>query len=330
MSDDRALFDTLQRDFPLQPRPYHVAAAACGLDEADLLSRLAAGLQSGRISRIGAVFAPNVIGASTLAALAVPPDALDEMAARVNACPLVNHNYARHGHACNLWFVLTGRDRGQLDAALDDIAVATGLPPLDLPLEREYHIDLGFTLDGPQRQRTPRTPVARPVLDAADWRLIAALERGLPLVAQPYEALAAMAGLSPGQVGERLRIWCDSGVIRRFGVVLRHREFGYRSNAMCVWDVPDTDVDAIGKRLAAHPAVNLCYRRPRRPGWPYNLFAMIHARSSQAMADDIAGVVRHAGLAPHPRLVLPSTTCYRQRGARYACEESPCDTTTPA
>ena len=48
------------------------------------------------------------------------------------------------------------------------------------------------------------------------------------------------------------------------GALVRHRELGYRANAMTVWDVPDDTAAAAGQRIAAMPGVTLCYRRPRR------------------------------------------------------------------
>lgn len=99
----------------------------------------------GAISRLGAVFEPNVLGVSTLAALAVPPERVESTAALVNAMPGVNHNYLRE-HDYNLWFVIVGSNREELDLRLAAIEEATGLPLLDLPLEQAYHIDLGFPL----------------------------------------------------------------------------------------------------------------------------------------------------------------------------------------
>jgi DNA-binding Lrp family transcriptional regulator len=57
----------------------------------------------------------------------------------------------------------------------------------------------------------------------------------------------------------------DAGIITRFGVVVKHRAFGYRANAMAVWDIADARVDAVAEIFAREPAVTLCYRRPRRP-----------------------------------------------------------------
>ncbi len=323
MFDEQRFYDHIQRDFPLQPRPYQCAGAAMNLTEHAVLSLLARDVGAGRISRIGAVFAPNVIGASTLAALAVPTADLARVAARVSAYGAVSHNYARSGHAYNLWFVAGARNRAALNAVLASIASDVGQAPLDLPLEREYHIDLGFLLGaGAATRRAGKVqPPAPPQLDEDDWRLVAALETGLPLTPQPYHALALRCGLPWHQALARIDQWHASGVIRRFGAILHHRRFGYGHNAMCVWDVPDNRADAIGTRLSRLAPVSLCYRRTRRsPHWPYNVFAMVHARSDAELRTALELFDRQAGMAAMPGAVLRSGKCYKQRGTRYSAE----------
>jgi len=139
------LLNDFQRDLPLTPTPYREIADALGVDEEAVLSHLQLLQTGGVISRVGPVFAPNRLGASTLAAVAVPPERLEEVAALVNTYGEVNHNYERE-HRYNLWFVLTARDEARLSEVLAQIEAAIGLPVLSLPLLEEFHIDLGFPL----------------------------------------------------------------------------------------------------------------------------------------------------------------------------------------
>lgn len=142
---DRHLLDDYQHDFPLEPQPFARIAQQLGVSEAKVLERLAYLKRFGALSRVGAVLRPNRVGASTLAALAVPPAELEAVAALVSAFPEVNHNYERE-HDYNLWFVITAKDRARIDVVLDEIARVTGLEPLDLPMLDDYFIDLGFSL----------------------------------------------------------------------------------------------------------------------------------------------------------------------------------------
>ncbi|GAA0594602.1 Lrp/AsnC family transcriptional regulator [Craurococcus roseus] len=148
--------------------------------------------------------------------------------------------------------------------------------------------------------------------------LLAALADGLPLEPHPFAALGERLGLTEAQALDALRALRDRGVVRRFGVVVRHHELGYRANAMVVWDVPDAAVDAAGRALAAAPDVTLCYRRPRRlPDWPYNLFCMIHGRGRDAVLRAVERAAYAAGLAAVPREVLFSGKRFKQRGAVF-------------
>ena len=142
------LIERFQHGMPLCAEPYHAMAQVLGCSETQVMACLQRLELAGALSRIGPVFEHRHAGASTLAAFAVPPERLQQVAARVNQYPEVNHNYAREHHY-NLWFVLTGPDRPHLDRLLAEIEADTGLVPLDLPMLHAYRIDLGFPLGEP-------------------------------------------------------------------------------------------------------------------------------------------------------------------------------------
>ena len=326
---DRRLLDEYQRGFPICEAPFAEIARSLGCKVDEVLQRLAALRRRGVVSRVGPVFAPGRIGASTLAAMAVPSARLESVAASVNRSPGVNHNYERE-HEVNLWFVLTAPDAEALGETLADIRRRAGLPVLDLRLEHSYHIDLGFPLwrRPPLRHRTKVTcpsspPGAAEPLEARDRRLVAAVQGGLPLTARPYAAVAERIGLSAAQVMERLERLVGNGVIKRMGVVVRHHELGYRANAMVVFDAPNDRVDAIGERLAEAAHVTLCYRRTRcPPAWPYNLYCMLHGRERAEVMGWVEALPPDA-VADLRRAVLFSRRRFRQCGARYAWDPAP-------
>jgi DNA-binding Lrp family transcriptional regulator len=314
------LLNEFQRDFPLCPAPFAELASRLGVAEKVVLGGLEKLRREGKISRVGAVFAPKRIGASTLAAMAVPPEQLDAVAAAVNRFPEVNHNYERE-HRYNLWFVVTAGSEGRLQATLGAIEKAAGYPLLPLPLLEEFHIDLGFSLLG---GKTKNVAVARPVkpvepMDEAERRLVSVLQEGLPLFMRPFSLIAERIGASESDVLGRIGRWLEEGAIKRFGVVVRHHELGFRANAMVVHDIADDRVSELGRLLAEEPAVTLCYRRPRvLPDWPYNLFCMIHGRERGEVEDIIAELRQRHGLLDATHEVLFSLTRYKQNGARYA------------
>ena len=86
-----------------------------------------------------------------------------------------------------------------------------------------------------------------PRVDDTDRRLLAAIAKGLPLAPRPFAEVGNRVGLSEREVIARLERLKQSGVVRRFGVVVRHHELGYGANAMVVWDAPDDQVRELGR-----------------------------------------------------------------------------------
>jgi siroheme decarboxylase len=153
-------------------------------------------------------------------------------------------------------------------------------------------------------------------LDDTDRRIMLATQGGLPLVARPYHAVAEKIGVDADEVMNRIERMQHEGVIRRIGAVPNHYALGYRANGMTVWDVADEAVDAVGERVGALPFVTHCYRRPRRAGWRYNLFAMIHARSRTEVEDRAAEIAALIGPAARARDVLYSVRILKKTGVR--------------
>ncbi|BCB27666.1 heme biosynthesis protein [Sulfurimicrobium lacus] len=318
------LLNDYQHDFPLLPQPFAAIAGRLGVDQADVLQALTRLQQQGTVSRVGAVFRPRSIGASTLAALAVAEERLDEVAQMVSSYPEVNHNYQRE-HLYNLWFVVTAPDEVALQRVLKEIEERSGSKVLFLPLVEDYHIDLGFDMTGCKRKsdsfiesHTGAPP--KPYLPSEqESRLIAAIQSGLPLVERPFAAVGEAVGVSETDVIEGVRKLFRLGVIKRLGVVVRHHELGYRANAMVVWDIPDEEVSQLGACLGKLEFVTLCYRRPRcLPAWRYNLFCMIHGHDREEVLARLEEMRQGCGLQHIACEVLFSTRRFKQCGARYA------------
>ncbi len=310
----KRLLDGWQRGLPLVARPFAAIAEEIGRDEESVIEASAEMIARGVVSRLGLVVRLNTAGASTLAAVACPGDRIDEIAEIVSAEPGVNHNYEREHPDLPIWFVATGADRAAVDASLDRLRAATGCDILDLRLEREYRIDLGFALDGPCRPHD-HTPAKRSATEA-ERRLLAALADGLPLVSRPFAAIGADLGLGETEVTAMLAGLCEAGIVKRIGYIVRHRPLGFSSNAMMVFDVTEAQVDAVAEAFLGSPAVTLLYRRRTAPPhWPYRLYAMIHGRDRATVEDEAAALLARWP-EPIAHRILFSTRCFKQTGAR--------------
>lgn len=107
-------------------------------------------------------------------------------------------------------------------------------------------------------------------------------QKGLPLVASPYKAVAEELGISESDTIAMTESLLARGIIRRVAAVPQHYKLGYTFNGMTVWDVADEVASEMGKKIGNLPFVSHCYLRPRHlPDWNYNLFAMVHGKSAE-------------------------------------------------
>jgi DNA-binding Lrp family transcriptional regulator len=148
---------------------------------------------------------------------------------------------------------------------------------------------------------------------------VLATQNGLPLVPRPYHALGQELGISAQEVMARLSGMLETGVIRRIGAVPNHYAIGYAANGMSVWDVEDSQVDAMGLKVGGLAFVTHCYRRPRHlPDWPYNLFAMVHGRDRGEVEAKAAIIREILGDACRGHEILYSSRILKKTGLRLA------------
>ena len=119
------------------------------------------------------------------------------------------------------------------------------------------------------------------MLSGLDKSIIRRVQEDLPLVPEPYKEIARELDITENELISKIKEFCRSGIIRRFGTIVNHRNVGFISNAMVVWIVPKKIINDVSKIMISFPQVSHCYQRPTFPEWPYNLFTMIHGKSNQ-------------------------------------------------
>lgn len=295
---EAAALTALQKGIPLAERPFAQLGRDIGLAEGEVVEIARRVLGTGQARRFGAVFDARRLGyRSALCAMDVPRARLAEIAARVAAARGVTHAYERGWPEAlprelpggpgdrrwpNLWFTLATPAAGfaaeaeRLRAACQPYAIHT------LPALRRFKIDVVFDLrtrDRDERVETggkPDRDAPPAALDARDIAVIRLLDGHVPPQEDLFTPVAAEVGMDTGALLARLREWQANGVMRRFALLLRHREMGFRANGMCCWDLPDGALAEAGRRLAACPDVTHCYERARMDIFPFRLYAMIH------------------------------------------------------
>ena len=291
---DKKLLNEIQWVFPLVDRPYLEIAKRYDISEEDVMRRIAFMKDMGIIRQINAIFDTRRLGyKSALVAFAVRPDKLDYVAGKVNQHPGVSHNYERN-HEYNMWFTLAVPPGSDMKQELDRMVSFEGvIKHRVLPTLKLYKIGVRLDMVNKDPEKLVPTDKVESLnqekvqLSERDREFIRELQKDLAVVPEPFRELANSLGVTTEELFAKAAEYENTGIMRRFAAILRHREAGFVANGMVVWQVPENRVDEVGFRLAAFPQVSHCYRRPVYPDWKFNLFSMVHARTLKA-AEKIA------------------------------------------
>lgn len=349
---DREVLEAIQDEIPLTPEPWKAIGERISLSEEEILERVRRHKASGVARQISAIFDTKSLGfRGALVAARVPRDRLLEVAEMINSHPGVSHNYQRTGRpprwhseesaveteddgtvdaagGFNLWFTIAVPPDQDLEWTLQRLAEETGVGMRALPTLRLYKI--GVRLDVTGRQALDaRTDLSREYTEARrgkagpitpfDRDVVLTLQDDLPLERRPYAAAALARGIDPDQLLAGAIDLHRRGALRRVAAVLRHRQAGYRSNAMGVWAVPQELCDQIGPRMAEFRRVSHCYRRPTYPDWPYSVFTMVHGERPENCEQVLAAIEQETGITD--RAVLWSGREFRKVRLRYFTDD---------
>jgi len=142
------------------------------------------------------------------------------------------------------------------------------------------------------------------MIEARDWDVIERLQEGIPLVAEPFAAMAQDVGMTAEEFLQRVNRLKDEGAIRRLGPRVRHHRVGIAGNIMVCWRVPQERQGEVGELFAADEHVSHCYIRPAFAGFPYTLYTMVHGPDDEAVKQTVAAMAERAGVSDY--LLLPT------------------------
>lgn len=320
-ADRNRLLRRVQHEVPFIEQPFAAIAADLGFHEDEVLAELRALRESGLLREISAVLEGSALGYdSALVACSVAPADLERVVEVVSAHPTVTHNYLRE-HAYNLWFTVAVPEEMGLDATLRALAVAAGVDAFHA-LRRTATFKIGVNFD--LESGTNQTDAQKIAVVAAfrpserEQRIFRALQTPLPLESRPFDELARACGCSTGELLAFARSHLG-GAIRRYVGTLRHRKAGVRANGMAVWRVADSELQRIGRTLAAAPEVSHCYARNAIPGFPYTLYSMLHAQTREACLAIASRLASEVAVADYT--VLFSVEEYKKVRLRYFLPE---------
>ena len=319
---DAELVTVLQQGVPIEKRPFRLIGSELGMAEQEVLERAGSLLDQGTARRFGAVFDSRSLGySSTLCAVDVPEEDIERAAGVLVPDPGVTHCYQRGGNP-NLWFTVTA-PAGRFDARLD--AIAKTLAPyelLNLPALRRFKVEAVFDVrESPGKEQRQPAPDGRGsiiTLTEQERQVVRGLQGNVPLSTDPFGALASELGCDHDELLLLLRNWKQAGMLRRVGLIMRHRELGFLANGMCVWRAPEGEVEEAGRIMAGHREVSHCYERPYSGSFPYNLYAMVHAAGGDELGMFFERLSEETGLENGRMMV--SVREFKKSSPVFFCE----------
>jgi DNA-binding Lrp family transcriptional regulator len=326
---DRSLLNAMQGSFPIEPRPYAAVAAALGVPEERVLTRVRELIGDRIIRQVTPIFDTRALGyGSMLVAAKVDPEHPWRAAKIVNSHPGVSHNYLRN-HEFNMWFTIAVEEDSALglEGTLRVLQELTGAESIrQLPTLKLFKIRMDLEMEGDtERLASPGVAVEpaeldRQPYDELDRAVIRATQGDLPVVPEPYAPAAEALGMSVDALVAHLLEMVDRGLLRRVAAILFHRRAGFSANGMGVWRVPDEHVLEIGPRMAAFRGISHCYQRPTYADWPYQIFTMAHGRSKEE-CDAILDAIEAAVPEVSDRATLYSSTEFKKIRLLYFTDD---------
>lgn len=279
----KQLCNALQDGLGICSKPFDDLAKFLNSDEKVVLQEIEQLKKAGIVRRISALINYRVLGmASTLVAAHIPQENLQEVVDAVNTLEGVSHNYLRK-HYYNLWFTLQAESPEQIEVTLSNLSGRFGIDFHSLPVERVFKLNVRFDADDQGQlfgdgdvDNVPRSGNVE--LDESEKLILSKLQDEMEVTERPFHFLRS-EGLETGGVLRIIQGLIDKGVIRRIAAVVDHRKLGFVANVLFCSEVQKQRVVEVGKRLARFGIVSHCYERETVKDWPYNLFAMMHARS---------------------------------------------------
>ena len=97
-------------------------------------------------------------------------------------------------------------------------------------------------------------------MDSIDAGIVNHLQEGLPVCARPFDAVAAILGISVDELLSRLQRLLDDKVLTRFGPMFNAESMG-GALSLCAMQVPADRYDDVAGQVNAFPEVAHNYER---------------------------------------------------------------------
>ncbi len=317
----KRLCNLLQEGLPICWQPFAELASVLHIGETEVLEQTRRLRELGVIRRLIAIVNYRALGfTGTLVAVHVPQHSLRDVAAAVNLLQNVSHNYQRK-HYYNLWFTLQAESPEQIKLTLLTLSGRFDIDFHSMPVRCVFKLDVRFDAEDtegeesellPEYKKLPRFEPAE--LSENEKLVLSRLQDDMDLIAEPFGFLCNKR-ISKEDVLKIIKELVDRGVIRRIAAVVDHRKLGFVANVLFAGQVSQERVISAGRKLSRYKMVTHCYQRQTFENWPYNLFAMLHAKSMGQIQRVINKFAEAEKIDAFE--LLPTETEYKKQPVRY-------------
>ncbi|MBD3807091.1 MAG: Lrp/AsnC family transcriptional regulator [Epsilonproteobacteria bacterium] len=317
---ENELLYQMQNAFPLVERPFEALAKELDSTEFEVLQMVMRLKETKIIRQTSAIFDTKRLGyTSSLVAFKVKEPLIDRAAKIINDHPGVSHNYLRN-HEYNIWFTIAVAPDSLLglEKTIELLKKATKADAaIILPTLKMFKIAVKMDTTGKAAKKEKVAKISHKEIDLSPLHIdiIKALQNDIEVTPEPFKKTIQNLGISYETFFNITQELKESGVLRRFASILNHRNAGFTANAMSVWSVPEDKAEEIGRSIASFSAVSHCYLRPSYSHWPYNLFAMVHAKTEDETNAIIEEIARENNLDEYKKLY--STQEFKKQRLNY-------------
>ena len=145
--------------------------------------------------------------------------------------------------------------------------------------------------------------IMRNCITDIERKILAAIQGGLPKGQTPYKTMAQQVGIETNELLAVLKDWKKQGKLRRIGAIVNHFKVGLPAGAMVVWQAEPERIVEIGEIFAGFKEVSHAYERRTSDNWLYNLYTMVHGKSTEDVQDIIERMIKSSGVSNYRILV---------------------------
>lgn len=138
--------------------------------------------------------------------------------------------------------------------------------------------------------------------DDLDLRILDVLQRDIPLIPRPWEAVAARLEIPEAVLLERLKRLSREGIVRGISPIIESRPMGITAATLIALPVPEEHIREVADTISRYPEVSHNFQRDH----PYSLWFTLSAKDEKTLQKVLREILERTGFSRDDILDLPT------------------------